>query len=100
MTDAAYLTRAELARYASVSERQLQTWTNLPPAAALPCFRFGRAVRYKRSDFDAWFAQYRTRGKAALVRALRDFGLDPELEQRRPLARAGRPARPAVRAAR
>jgi hypothetical protein len=100
MTDDGYLTREQLAAYATVSERQLQIWTNWPTPAALPCYRFGkRAVRYKRAEFDAWFAQYRMRGKPDLVHHLRALGLDPARvpDTRKPLARAG--AAPAPRSA-
>jgi hypothetical protein len=33
-------------------------------------------VLVKRSEFDAWFARYRMRGRPALVEALRSLGLE------------------------
>jgi hypothetical protein len=32
----------------------------------------------RRSEFDAWLAQHRQRGKPVLLRVLRELGLDPE----------------------
>jgi hypothetical protein len=62
---------------------------NLPPAAALPCYRPGRKVLVKRTEFDAWFAQFRQRGKPVLARVLRELGLDPEpLPETRPAEKA------------
>lgn len=91
-----YLTLAELAAYSKISVRQLRKYLALPPGAALPCYRPGRSVRVRRHEFDAWFAQYRTRGKVAVARVLRELGLDPERipEVRRPAARIVRPAAP------
>jgi hypothetical protein len=31
-----------------------------------------------RTEFDAWFAQYRRLGRPIITRVLRDLGLDPE----------------------
>ena len=72
-----YLTLAQLARYANVSERQLRNYLNRPPGQALPCYRPGRKVLVRRAEFDAWFAQYRSRGKPIVARVLRELGLDP-----------------------
>jgi excisionase family DNA binding protein len=71
-----YLTLAQLARYVNVSERQLRNYLNLPPGQALPCYRPGRKVLVRRAEFDAWFAQYRSRGKPIVARVLRELGLD------------------------
>jgi hypothetical protein len=73
-----YLTLEQLRGYAKLSVRTLRNYLNLPPAAALPCYRPGRKVLVKRTEFDAWFAQYRQRGKPVLARVLRELGLDPE----------------------
>ncbi len=83
-----YLTIHQLSAYAKLSERQLRNYLNLPPGQALPCYRPGRKVLVRRSDFDTWFAQYRGRGRPVLTRVLRELGLDPERlpDARRPNA--------------
>ena len=73
-----YLTLAQLGAYSKISERQLRNYLALPPGLALPCYRPGRKVLVRRGEFDAWFAQYRQRGKPVLTRILRELGLDPE----------------------
>jgi hypothetical protein len=90
-----YLTLTQLAAYSKISERQLRNYLGLPPGQALPCYRPGRKVLVRRGEFDAWFAQYRQRGKPVLTRVLRELGLDPErLADTRPLrAPLGRGAR-------
>jgi excisionase family DNA binding protein len=85
MTDE-YLTLAELAKYAKVSPRLIRRWLALPPGTALPCYRPGRRVVVRRSEFDAWFQQYRSRGSRALTATLRELGIDPALETRQPTA--------------
>jgi excisionase family DNA binding protein len=72
-----YLTLEELADYSRVSVRQLRKYLSLPPAQALPCYRPGRKVLVRRSDFDAWFTQYRTRGRPTLTANLAALGFDP-----------------------
>jgi hypothetical protein len=81
-----YLTLPELAAYARISVRQLRKYLALPPGQALPCYRPGRRVLIRRGDFDAWFQQYRTRGKAVVARVLHELGLDPLRELRKPQA--------------
>jgi Helix-turn-helix domain len=73
-----YFTLHELARYCKLSPRQLRNYLNLPPGQALPCYRPGRRVLVRRTEFDTWFSQYRQRGKPVLLRVLRELGLDPE----------------------
>lgn len=89
MTDE-YLTLQDLAGYAKLSARQLRRFLTLPPAQALPCYRAGRKILIRRSEFDVWFQQYRTRGKPALIRALRELGFDPQRlgQVRKPLAKS------------
>jgi hypothetical protein len=84
-----YLTLAHLEAYSKISERQLRNYLGLPPGQALPCYRPGRKVLVKRSEFDTWLAQYRQRGKPIVTRILRELGLDPE---RLPDTRAPRAA--------
>jgi helix-turn-helix protein len=84
-----YFTLRQLAGYSKVSPRQLRNYLTLPPGQALPCYRPGRKVLVRKSEFDAWFAQYRQRGKPVLLRVLREFGLDPErLPEARPVEKA------------
>jgi len=73
-----YLTLDQLTAYAKVSVRQLRKYLSLPPGQALPCYRPGRKVLVRRTEFDAWLARYRQRGKPIITRVLRDLGLDPE----------------------
>lgn len=98
-----FLTLFELSCYCKISPRQLRRFLALPPGQALPCYRPGRnKVLVKRAEFDAWFAQFRTRGKAIVTQVLRELGLDPLRDWRHsapPVARshAAPSANPAVR---
>ena len=85
-----YLTLAQLEAYSKISGRQLRNYLALPPGQALPCYRPGRKVLVRRSEFDVWLARFRQRGKPVLTRILRELGLDPE---RLPDTRAPRPSR-------
>jgi hypothetical protein len=71
-----FLPLRALAAYAGLSVRTLRQYLDLPPDQALPCYRVGGKILVRRSQFDAWIAQYRTRGRPALACALREFGLD------------------------
>jgi excisionase family DNA binding protein len=71
-----FLSLRTLSAYAGLSVRTLRQYLDLPPDQALPCYRVGGKILVRRSQFDAWIAPYRTRGRPALVRALQDFGLD------------------------
>jgi excisionase family DNA binding protein len=71
-----FLPLRALAAYVGLSVRTLRQYLDLPPNEALPCYRVGGKILVRRSQFDAWIAQYQTRGRPALVRALQDFGLD------------------------
>jgi hypothetical protein len=73
-----YLTLPQLAVYSKISVRQLRKYLALPPSRALPCYRPGRKVLVRRVEFDAWFVQYRQRGRPILTRVLRGLGFDPE----------------------
>jgi hypothetical protein len=73
-----YLTLAQLEAYSKISGRQLRNYLALPPGQALPCYRPGRKVLVRRSEFDIWVTRFRQRGKPVLTRVLRELGLDPE----------------------
>jgi hypothetical protein len=85
-----YLTLVQLEAYSKISERQLRNYLALPPGQALPCYRPGRKVLVRRSEFDTWFARFRQRGRPVINRILRELGLDPE---RLPETRPHRPPR-------
>jgi hypothetical protein len=94
-----YLTLAQLEAYSKISGRQLRNYLALPPGQALPCYRPGRKVLVRRSEFDTWLARYRQRGKPVLTRVLRELGLDPERlpDARSPRAFRGAAERPSPR---
>ena len=71
-----YLSLTALAEYCGLSVRTLRKLIDLPPHQALPCFRPGGKILVRRSDFDAWMAQYRTRGRPDVARVLQELGLD------------------------
>jgi Helix-turn-helix domain len=73
-----FLPLRALAAYAGLSVRTLRQYLDLPPDQALPCYRVGGKILVRRSQFDAWIAQYQMRGRPALARALREFGLDTD----------------------
>jgi hypothetical protein len=67
----------ELAKYSGLSVRTLRTYLDGAPGEALPCFRVGGKIVVKRSEFDAWMEQFRSRGRPSLARAMQDLGLTP-----------------------
>lgn len=62
-----YLTLKELADHVSVSINTLRNWM----ASGMPYIKLGRSVRVNRSDFDAWFEQFRVVGAARASRRKR-----------------------------
>ena len=71
-----YLSLKALATYSGLSTRTLRGFIDRPPAEALPCYRVtGGKLLVRRSEFDAWMAQYRAQGRPSLARALKDLGL-------------------------
>lgn len=61
-----YLTLAQLEAYSKISGRQLRNYLALPPGQALPCYRPGRKVLVRRSEFDIWVTRFRQRGSLCL----------------------------------
>ena len=71
-----FLSLRALAGYSSLSVRTLRHFIDeLPPEQALPCYRLPGKLLVRRSEFDAWLEQYRSRGRPSLVKALRELGL-------------------------
>jgi hypothetical protein len=70
-----FLSLRALAGYSGLSVRTLRAYLDLPPHAALPCYRVGGKILVRRSAFDAWIEQYRTRGRPGVAAALRSMGL-------------------------
>lgn len=65
-----------LSAYAGLSVRTLRMYLDLPPAEALPCYRVGGKILVRRSAFDDWLEQFRSRGRPSLALALKQMGLD------------------------
>jgi hypothetical protein len=61
LTPDGYLSLEALSSYASISVRQIRNLIG-DPVRPLPCYRIGRRVTVRRSDFDAWAAQHRRVG--------------------------------------
>ena len=67
-----------LTAYSSIAPRTLRQYLELAPEDALPCYRLPGKILVRRSEFDAWIAQYRSRGRPNLVRAIQALGLAPK----------------------
>jgi hypothetical protein len=71
-----WLSLKAAAAHTCLSVRTLRKMIKLPPDEALPCYRLPGKVLLRRSEVDSWLAQYRSRGRPSLVRALAKLGLD------------------------
>lgn len=55
-----YWTAAQVAEYVQVPKRTVDGWRlRPPPGGGPPWTKAGAAVRYRRSDVEAWLAQQR-----------------------------------------
>lgn len=70
-----FLPLKALADYSGLSVRTLRGFIERLPDEALPCYRLPGKILVRRSEFDAWIAHYRARGRPSLTRALQDLGL-------------------------
>jgi len=78
-----YIPLKALASYSGLSVRTLRALIDKSPAQALPVYRVAAGkILVRRSEFDAWMAQYRTKGRLGLVRALRELGLSDPSKKR------------------
>jgi excisionase family DNA binding protein len=62
-----YLSLKGLARYSSLSIRKLREYLSLA-LNALPHYRIGGKILVRRSEFDAWIAQYRRVGSQDILK--------------------------------
>jgi hypothetical protein len=58
-----FLSLRALAGYSDLSVRKLRDCLD-DPGNPLPCYRVGGKILVRRSEFDAWIAAYRQRGRA------------------------------------
>jgi helix-turn-helix protein len=66
-----YLSLVGLARYSGLSVRKLRTHL-ADVAHPLPCYRVGGKILVRRSEFDAWIAAYRQRGRVDVDRLVNE----------------------------
>jgi excisionase family DNA binding protein len=57
-----YLSLRALAGYCGLSVRKLRDYLD-DPAHPLPCYRVGGKILVRRSEFDTWVQQFRSRGR-------------------------------------
>lgn len=57
-----FLSLRALAGYSGLSVRKLRDYLD-DPANPLPCYQVGGKILVRRSEFDAWIAVYRHRGR-------------------------------------
>jgi hypothetical protein len=66
-----FLSLRALAGYSDLSVRKLRDCLD-DLAHPLPCYRVGGKLLVRRSEFDAWIAAYRQRGRADVDRIVHD----------------------------
>jgi len=66
-----YLSLVGLAGYSGLSVRKLRTHL-ADVAHPLPCYRVGGKILVRRSEFDAWIATYRQRGRVDVDRLVNE----------------------------
>ena len=66
-----YLSLAGLAGYSGLSVRKLRIHL-AHVAHPLPCYRVGGKILVRRSEFDAWIAAYRQRGRVDVDRLVNE----------------------------
>jgi Helix-turn-helix domain len=70
-----FLSLKALAGYSGLGVVTLRSYIDKLPDEALPCYRVGGKILVRRSEFDAWIAQFRAQGRPGIARAIRDLGL-------------------------
>jgi hypothetical protein len=66
-----YMGLKALAVYSGLSVRKLRQLIDRDPADALPCYRVDGRVLVRRSEFDAYMANYRISGRPGVVAVLK-----------------------------
>ena len=66
-----YLSLRALTAYAGLSVRKLRDLLD-DPVHPLPCYRVGGKLLVRRSEFDAWMAVYRERGRVDVDQVVND----------------------------
>jgi excisionase family DNA binding protein len=81
-----FLSLKALADYSGLSVRTLRTYLHAA-AGPLPCYRVGRKILVRRSEYDVWVTRYRQVGSPDLDRiaeAVRDLRLPRSLRHQDP----------------
>jgi hypothetical protein len=66
-----FLPLKALAMYSGLSVRKLRQCLE-DPAHPVPCYRVGGKILVRRSEFDAWMAAYRQRGRTDVTRIVKE----------------------------
>lgn len=56
LLDPEYVSLTDLSSYASASRNTLKKWLKY----GMPCYRIGRCIRVRLSEFDEWMQQFRS----------------------------------------
>jgi hypothetical protein len=65
-----YMGLKALATYSGISVRTLRSYIDGQPDTAIPAYRIGGRLLVRRSEYDAWAAQFRMRGRPSLAAAV------------------------------